>query len=125
MATAFELYERRLAQEISERKQAESLFEKKKRELLNLAAQDRQPAEIDLRENEERYQLLVELSPDAISIEIEGRLIYANTAAVRLFRAQDPSELLGYQMRPPGLAPLSTRCGDGLQPQARWHLQCC
>jgi PAS domain S-box-containing protein len=92
------MYERRLAREINARKQAEALLEQKSRELFDREMQERKLAELALRESEQRYQLLVELSPDAILIEAEGRIIYANTAAVRLFRAQEPSELLGYRM---------------------------
>jgi diguanylate cyclase (GGDEF)-like protein/PAS domain S-box-containing protein len=46
-----------------------------------------------LRESEERYRLLVELSPDAILVESEGRIVFANTAAQRLFRVQRPADL--------------------------------
>lgn len=98
MATAIEVYERRLAREISARKQAEALLEQKSLELFDREMQERKLAESALRESEERYQLLVELSPDAILIEFEGRFIYANAAAVHLFRAQEPAELMGYRM---------------------------
>lgn len=55
----------------------------------------RQQAEAALRESEARYRTLVELSPDAIMIEQEGRIVFANGAASRLFGADRPEALLG------------------------------
>lgn len=48
-----------------------------------------------LRESEERYRQLVELSPDAIVILREGKFTYVNPAAQRLWCASDPGELIG------------------------------
>ena len=44
-------------------------------------------AEEALKESEERYRRLVELSPDAIVVHREGKFIYVNPAAVRLWGA--------------------------------------
>ena len=55
----------------------------------------RHQAEAALRDSEARYRTLVELSPDAIMIEQEGRIVFANGAAARLFRADRPEALLG------------------------------
>ena len=55
----------------------------------------RKQAEQAMRESEERYRQLVELSPDAILVHCEGKLVFANTAAVRLFGAEKPQDLLG------------------------------
>ena len=55
----------------------------------------REQAEEALRESETRYRTLVELSPDAIMIEQEGRIVFANSAASRLFRADRTEALLG------------------------------
>jgi len=55
----------------------------------------RKLAEKALRESEERYRLLVELSPDAIIVHREGRVVFASTAAAKLFGVEDPQELLG------------------------------
>ncbi len=55
-------------------------------------------AEEQLRESEERYRQLVELSPDAIFIQSEGRIVYINAAGARLFGAEDQSWLLGKQI---------------------------
>jgi diguanylate cyclase (GGDEF)-like protein/PAS domain S-box-containing protein len=55
----------------------------------------RQEAEEALRDSEARYRTLVESSPDAIMIEQEGRIVFANGAAARLFGADRPEALLG------------------------------
>ena len=44
---------------------------------------------------EERYRELVELSPSAILIHCDGRIVFANTATARLLGAAKPVELLG------------------------------
>ena len=46
-----------------------------------------------LRESDERYRLLVEQSPDAILLEADNRLIFANPAAERLLHVQHPADL--------------------------------
>lgn len=48
-----------------------------------------------LKESEERYRQLVELLPDAILVAQEQRIIFANPAALRLFSAATPQDLLG------------------------------
>jgi PAS domain S-box-containing protein len=47
------------------------------------------------REATAKYRALVELSPDAILVHAGGKLVFVNTAAVRLLRAQGADELLG------------------------------
>jgi PAS domain S-box-containing protein len=59
----------------------------------NLARQRR--AESALRESEERYRGLVELSPEAIVVHCEEKIVYVNAAAVKLAKADSPQELLG------------------------------
>ena len=56
---------------------------------------DQKKAEEALKESEERYRRLVELSPDAIVVHREGKFIYVNPAAVRLWGASGPAELIG------------------------------
>jgi diguanylate cyclase (GGDEF)-like protein/PAS domain S-box-containing protein len=48
-----------------------------------------------LRESEERYQRLVELSPDAIFVHVDGRIVFANSAAARLLGAESAAQLVG------------------------------
>ncbi|MGD0844215.1 MAG: PAS domain S-box protein [Geobacteraceae bacterium] len=54
-------------------------------------------AEERLKESEERYRKLVELSPDAIYIHIDGILVFANAAGASLLGAKHPEELYGRQ----------------------------
>ncbi|MEP6637236.1 MAG: PAS domain S-box protein, partial [Acidobacteriota bacterium] len=51
-----------------------------------------------LRESEERYRQLVELSPEAIVVHIDGRLTYVNPAAQALWGAKSADELIGMRM---------------------------
>jgi len=55
---------------------------------------ERKRMEASLRESEERYRQLVELSPDAIMLHREGRIVFVNGAAMRLFGAKGEAELL-------------------------------
>lgn len=48
-----------------------------------------------LKDSEERYRRLVELSPDGIAVHSEGRLVFVNDAAVKMFGASSRDELIG------------------------------
>jgi len=48
-----------------------------------------------LKESEDRYRALVELSPIAIGIHSEGKVVYVNSAGVKLFGAKSKKELIG------------------------------
>ncbi|HNQ90067.1 MAG TPA: PAS domain S-box protein [Verrucomicrobiota bacterium] len=48
-----------------------------------------------IRASEEQFRTLVEGAPDAIFVEIYGCFAYVNPAAVRLFGAETPDQLLG------------------------------
>ena len=48
-----------------------------------------------LKESEERYRALVELSPIAIGIHSEGKVVYVNSAGIKLFGAKSEKELIG------------------------------
>jgi len=48
-----------------------------------------------LKESEERYRSLVEQSPDAIVVHHEGKFTYVNPAAVKLWGASSPEDLIG------------------------------
>jgi len=61
----------------------------------NLQAQisRRAQAEVALRESEERYRRLVELSPESIVVVADNEIVYVNAAGVRLFGATSVAEL--------------------------------
>jgi PAS domain S-box-containing protein len=56
---------------------------------------EQKQAEAALKESEERYRCLVEFSPEAIVVQSEGKCVYANPAAERLWGAQSADELIG------------------------------
>jgi len=56
---------------------------------------DRKKAEERLRESEEQHRQIVESSTDAILVRSGDVIIYANPAAVRLFRASHLKEMVG------------------------------
>ena len=103
MDTPDDLQQRRLAREISARQQAEALLEQKSLELY-IEAQQRQAVLQKLQESEERYRLIVELSPDAIMVQIDGQLAFANTAARRMFAEHSQRPLIGLSLNDLGLA---------------------
>ncbi len=55
----------------------------------------RKKAEQELRQTEERYRQLVELSPDAILIHTGSKVVFANGACAKLFGATAAEELVG------------------------------
>jgi len=56
---------------------------------------ERKKAEEALRESEERYRSLVELSPDAIFVASEGKHVFVNSAGLKLFGAWNPDQIIG------------------------------
>ena len=52
-------------------------------------------SEAKLKDDEQRFRQLVELSPDAIGIQKEDRIIYMNKAGVGLFGAECAEDLIG------------------------------
>jgi PAS domain S-box-containing protein len=60
-----------------------------------IESQHHRKIEEALRESEERYRSLVELSPVAIAVHRDGRYLYVNPAAMRLFAAGSPEDLVG------------------------------
>ncbi len=48
-----------------------------------------------LRQSEEKYRRLVELSPDAIAVYSDGKIVFVNPAAVRLMHAKNAGDLIG------------------------------
>ena len=55
----------------------------------------RKRAEETLRASEARYRNLVQLSPDAIIVHTEGKIVFLNMAAVQLLDASRPADILG------------------------------
>ena len=46
-------------------------------------------------ESDERYRRLVQFLPDAVRVSCNGTIVYVNDAAVTLFRADGPDDLIG------------------------------
>ncbi|HEV2722133.1 MAG TPA: PAS domain S-box protein, partial [Thermoanaerobaculia bacterium] len=62
--------------------------------VISVDVTERQRAEQLVRESEERYRSLVELSPDAIMLHADRRFIFLNASAVELLGAQSAEELI-------------------------------
>ena len=59
----------------------------------------RKRAEEALATSEERYRSLVELSPDALFVEVDNKIVFINSAGVRLFGASEDAELIGKEVK--------------------------
>jgi diguanylate cyclase (GGDEF)-like protein/PAS domain S-box-containing protein len=59
---------------------------------------ERDKAEVALRESEERYRRLVELSPDGIGVYVDGRIVFVNAAGAKIFGAASAEQLIGKQV---------------------------
>ncbi len=53
----------------------------------------------ELRESEERYRSLVELSPEAVVVHSEGKIEYINKSGVKIFGASDSGEIIGKSIK--------------------------
>ncbi|WP_051670366.1 PAS domain-containing hybrid sensor histidine kinase/response regulator [Bryobacter aggregatus] len=58
----------------------------------------RKEAEQALRESEERYRRLVEVSPDAILVHREGKILFVNSTGVQMLGASAAETLLGVDL---------------------------
>jgi PAS domain S-box-containing protein len=56
---------------------------------------ERMKAEERLRESEERYRKLIDMTPDSIYVHKAGRIVLSNDAAARLFGAASRDDMLG------------------------------
>lgn len=76
-----------------------------------------------LQESEERYRLLVNLSPDAIFVHQQGRFVFANATGIELLGAHSPAEVLGKPImdivHPDYRASIVRRAQEALQHQRR------
>jgi len=78
--------------------------------------EDRKRVKEALRENEQRYRALVELTPDGILASSEGVIEFANSGAARILRARSPRELVGMKREELVLPQaLGMRCLDGTE----------
>jgi PAS domain S-box-containing protein len=57
--------------------------------------QERRLAEVALRESEERYRRLIDLSPDAVFVHDKKRVLFVNQAGVTLLGATSPEDIIG------------------------------
>ena len=65
--------------------------------LATLIIQRHRDAE-QLRESEARYRQLAETGPDAVIAHVEGRILYANSSAVKLLNVSNPRALMQYNV---------------------------
>ena len=63
--------------------------------LLGSVADQRERAFALLGDSEERYRRLVELLPDPLLVHVDGRVLFANSAAARVLGATDGATLVG------------------------------
>jgi two-component system sensor kinase FixL len=90
----------------------------------------RKRAESALRESEERYRNLVELSPDAIFLSCNDEIVFINQAGLRFFGAAAPDELLGksaselihpsYRNGPNRLEAMAATGSPALRQEQKW-----
>ena len=56
---------------------------------------ERTKFERKLKISEENYRKLVEISPNAICVHIDGKFVYVNNAGLKLIRANKPEDIIG------------------------------
>jgi PAS domain S-box-containing protein len=97
-----------LARDISERKQVEeknraTQVEQQRlliqadlsRQVLLSLVEDQKKVELALRGSEERYRTLVDVSPDAIFVNRQDKIVFINSAGLDLLGANAPDQILG------------------------------
>ncbi|PAB58368.1 sensor histidine kinase [Anaeromicrobium sediminis] len=60
---------------------------------------ERKRAELELKESQERYRLLVELLPDSVFVHINSKVVFVNKAGTKLFGAKKSKELIGKSIK--------------------------
>jgi PAS domain S-box-containing protein len=101
--------------QLESRVQERTAVLKKTNEILEREILVRLQAEGSLRQSQERYRALVDLNPDAVYVHFGRRIVYVNEAAIRLFGASKPEDLIGRS--PFDLFPQETRA----EIEARYH----
>lgn len=91
---ALQEYSERLERSVGERT---AELERSNKDLQEEIA-ERRRAEAALRESEERFRSLVELSPGLILVHIEGVIAFMNPAGAQLLGYSDPAEVCGTQV---------------------------
>ncbi len=82
----------------------------------------RKMAEEALQESEQRFRALTELSPDAVLIVADDRIVFANRAAAALLRVDHPREIVGRSLLDLAEPGYQTRMRDRLNKVL--HEQC-
>lgn len=103
-----------IIKDVTRQKQAENRL-REARDRLERSVTER--AE-ELRRSEERYRALVEMSPDAIFIQRNWTVVFANPAAAELFGTLRPEELVGksvFDLFDPQLHPLIRRYASQME----------
>jgi len=90
---------RRANEELEERVAERTAELTQVNERLSREIAEHRQTERTLRESEERYRRLVELSFEAIAIHSEGKLVYVNPPGAKLLGASSPEELIGRPIR--------------------------
>jgi len=65
---------------------------------INIDITARKRAEQAVHDAEERYRLLIEMTPNGVIVHCNGIIEYANAAAARILKAASPRELLGLRI---------------------------
>jgi diguanylate cyclase (GGDEF)-like protein/PAS domain S-box-containing protein len=65
---------------------------------INIDITARKRAEQAVRDAEERYRLLIEMTPNGVIVHCDGVIEYANAAAAHILKAASPRELLGVKI---------------------------
>ncbi len=86
---------RRLNEELERRVEERTAQLEAANRVLRAEIVERRRVEDALRESEAKYRALVELSPEAIAVHSEGKLVFANSAVAKLVGATSPEDILG------------------------------